>query len=168
MNEWDDFGDDEVKLVDEPDWHDFGDDLNSTPIQSSQALSNKANEDSRIKAYVHSNDLVWRQKLEGHGFGRGRGFRHACLKSTSLVWRRQQGGGGFEDRTPPQDYVCHRCITPGHFIKHCLTNRNPDFDIKRVIPARTPDSMATLDCSHAPLSVNGCPKAPSHALSGNA
>ncbi|ERN01161.1 hypothetical protein AMTR_s00002p00221020 [Amborella trichopoda] len=117
---------------------------------------------------LHSNDLVWRQKLEGHGFGRGRGFRHACLKSTSLIWRRQQGGGGFEDRTPPQDYVCHRCITPGHFIKHCLTNGNPDFDIKKVIPARTPDSMATLDCSHAPLSVNGCPKAPSHALSGNA
>ncbi|ERN01086.1 hypothetical protein AMTR_s00002p00186190 [Amborella trichopoda] len=168
INGWDDFGDDEVKLADEPDWHDFGDDLHSTPIQSSQALSNKANKDSSIKGYVHSNDLVWRQKLDGHGFGRGRGFRQACLKSTALVWRRQQRGGGFEDRTPPQDYVCHRCNTPGHFIKHCPTNGNPNFDIKRVIPACTPDSMATPDCSHDPLSVNSYPKAPSHALSGNA
>ncbi|KAH7669423.1 Zinc finger RING/FYVE/PHD-type protein [Dioscorea alata] len=33
--------------------------------------------------------------------------------------------------TPPEGYVCHRCGFVGHFIHHCPTNGDPEFDNKR-------------------------------------
>lgn len=35
-----------------------------------------------------------------------------------------------QSMTPPPNYICHRCKIKGHFIKHCPTNGDPDFDIK--------------------------------------
>ena len=63
-----------------------------------------------------------------------------------------RGNGGFERKTPPPGYICHRCKTPGHFIQHCPTNGDPNFDIKRVKPPTgIPKSMlmATPDGSYA-------------------
>jgi E3 ubiquitin-protein ligase RBBP6 len=40
----------------------------------------------------------------------------------------------MERTTPPPGYVCHRCNVSGHFIQHCSTNGNPNFDVKRVKP----------------------------------
>jgi E3 ubiquitin-protein ligase RBBP6 len=36
------------------------------------------------------------------------------------------------DRPPPPNYRCHRCGKPGHWIHHCPTNGDPNFDIVRV------------------------------------
>ncbi|MCL7046283.1 hypothetical protein MKW94_006123 [Papaver nudicaule] len=35
---------------------------------------------------------------------------------------------------PPEGYICHRCRVPGHFIHHCPTNGDPEYDIKRWRP----------------------------------
>ncbi|KAL3383105.1 hypothetical protein AABB24_002545 [Solanum stoloniferum] len=42
------------------------------------------------------------------------------------------GQGGMEWKNPPPGYVCHRCKVPGHFIQHCPTNGDPNYDIKKV------------------------------------
>ncbi|XP_037497118.1 E3 ubiquitin ligase PARAQUAT TOLERANCE 3-like [Jatropha curcas] len=51
---------------------------------------------------------------------------------------RRMGGYGFcgrlEKKTPPEGYVCRRCRFPGHFIQHCPTNGDPDYDFKRMRP----------------------------------
>ncbi|KAG9454234.1 hypothetical protein H6P81_007138 [Aristolochia fimbriata] len=61
-------------------------------------------------------------------------------------------GVGLERKTPPQGYICHRCKVPGHFIQHCPTNGDPNYDIKRVKPPiGIPKSMlmATPEGSYA-------------------
>uniref|UniRef100_A0A2P2MI41 Retinoblastoma-binding protein n=1 Tax=Rhizophora mucronata TaxID=61149 RepID=A0A2P2MI41_RHIMU len=61
-------------------------------------------------------------------------------------------GFGLERKTPPRGYVCHRCKVPGHFIQHCPTNGDPNYDIKRVKPPTgIPKSMliATPNGSYA-------------------
>ncbi|MCD7464425.1 E3 ubiquitin-protein ligase rbbp6 [Datura stramonium] len=42
---------------------------------------------------------------------------------------------------PPLSYVCHRCNVPGHFIQHCPTNGDPNYDIKKVKLMATPSSI---------------------------
>ncbi|EEF31481.1 retinoblastoma-binding protein, putative [Ricinus communis] len=44
---------------------------------------------------------------------------------------RRMGAGIFEKKTPPEGYVCRRCHVPGHFIQHCPTNSDPNYDFKR-------------------------------------
>lgn len=104
-----------------------------------------------------------------------------CFKSCDvhlflLVW------AGMQQKTPPPGYVCHRCKVPGmylknasiflckivgsntnvlrilafpcsgHFIQHCPTNGDPNFDLKRVKPPTgIPRSMlmAAADGSYA-------------------
>lgn len=44
------------------------------------------------------------------------------------------GRGGLEWKTPPPGYICHRCKVAGHFIQHCPTNGDHDYDLKRVKP----------------------------------
>eukprot|EP01130_Rhizamoeba_saxonica_P019304 TRINITY_DN9940_c0_g1_i1.p1 TRINITY_DN9940_c0_g1~~TRINITY_DN9940_c0_g1_i1.p1 ORF type:complete len:579 (-),score=140.92 TRINITY_DN9940_c0_g1_i1:69-1553(-) len=34
--------------------------------------------------------------------------------------------------TPPPTYVCHRCGKPGHYINHCPTNGDPNYDFHKV------------------------------------
>ncbi|KAJ6711768.1 RETINOBLASTOMA-BINDING PROTEIN 6 [Salix purpurea] len=61
-------------------------------------------------------------------------------------------GFGLERKTPPQGYVCHRCKIPGHFIQHCSTNGDPNYDVRRVRPPTgIPKSMlmTTPDGSYA-------------------
>ncbi|KAG9446602.1 hypothetical protein H6P81_012730 [Aristolochia fimbriata] len=61
-------------------------------------------------------------------------------------------GVGLERKTPPQGYICHKCKVPGHFIQHCPTNGDPNYDIKRVkLPTCIPKSMlmATPEGSYA-------------------
>ncbi|CAA2933537.1 zinc finger CCCH domain-containing 18-like isoform X1 [Olea europaea subsp. europaea] len=62
------------------------------------------------------------------------------------------GRGGFERKTPPLGYICHRCKVPGHFIQHCPTNGDPNYDVKIVKPPTgIPKSMlmATPEGSYA-------------------
>ncbi|GMJ00413.1 hypothetical protein like AT5G47430 [Hibiscus trionum] len=142
------------KYPEDSEWDEFGNDLYSfpetLPVQSSNPLpdappTNQADEESKIKALIDTPALDWQRQgadgfVPGRGFGRGMGGR--------------MGGRGFglERKTPPQGYVCHRCKVPGHFIQHCPTNGDPNYDIKRVKPPTgIPKSMlmATPDGSYA-------------------
>ncbi|KAJ8565523.1 hypothetical protein K7X08_008099 [Anisodus acutangulus] len=90
---------------------DFGDDVYAIPklmpVQSGNPVetSSTNDEDTEIKNFIdHTPDLS-----NGCGFGRG-----------WMEWKR-----------PPSGYVCHRCNVPGHFIQHCPTNGDPNYDIKK-------------------------------------
>ncbi|XP_031252792.1 E3 ubiquitin ligase PQT3-like [Pistacia vera] len=135
-------------------WDEFGNDLYAIPeapsVQSSNPLpdappSNKADEDSKIKALIDTPALDW-QRQGSDGFGPGRGF------GRGMGGRMGGRGFGLERKTPPQGYVCHRCKVPGHFIQHCPTNGDPKYDVKRFKhPTGIPKSMliATPDGSYA-------------------
>lgn len=45
-----------------------------------------------------------------------------------------KGFGKGQFLIPPLGYVCHRCKVSGHYIQHCPTNGDPNFDFKRVKP----------------------------------
>jgi E3 ubiquitin-protein ligase RBBP6 len=42
--------------------------------------------------------------------------------------RTRQPSGGC---VPPAHYICHRCHQPGHYIKFCPTNGNPEYERKQ-------------------------------------
>ncbi|XP_039016661.1 E3 ubiquitin ligase PQT3-like isoform X2 [Hibiscus syriacus] len=142
------------KYPEETEWDEFGNDLYSVPdtmpVLSSNpvhnaAPTNKADEDDKIKALIDTPALDW-QCQSVDGFGPGRGF------GRGMGGRMGGRGFGLERKTPPQGYVCHRCKVPGHFIQHCPTNGDPNYDIKRVKPPTgIPKSMlmATPDGSYA-------------------
>ncbi|MCD7467148.1 hypothetical protein HAX54_004423 [Datura stramonium] len=50
-------------------------------------------------------------------------------------------------RKPPSGYVCHGCNVPRHFIQHCPTNGDPNYDIKKVKPPRS--SVGVLKTNEA-------------------
>ncbi|KAK1258782.1 hypothetical protein QJS04_geneDACA018693 [Acorus gramineus] len=142
----------------ESEWDEFGNDLYSIPemhpvqpvnLVQDAVLSNKADEESKIKALIDTSALDWQRQTQD-GYGSGRGFGRG-------MGGRMMAGRGFgkfclERKTPPHGYVCHRCKVPGHFIQHCPTNGDPTFDIKRVKPPTgIPRSMlmATPDGSYA-------------------
>ncbi|KAM7525527.1 hypothetical protein LguiA_015429 [Lonicera macranthoides] len=145
------------KYLDDSEWDEFGNDLYAIPevlpVQSSNPVldtppPSKADEDSKIKALIDTPALDWQHQPSdgfGRGFGRGMGSR--------MMGGRGFGrGAGLERKTPPQGYICHRCKVPGHFIQHCPTNGDPNFDVKRVKPPTgIPKSMlmATPDGSYA-------------------
>ncbi|XP_039036281.1 E3 ubiquitin ligase PARAQUAT TOLERANCE 3-like isoform X1 [Hibiscus syriacus] len=142
------------KYPEDSEWDEFGNDLYSIPetlpVQSSNPLpdvppSNIDDEESKIKALIDTPALDWlRQGADG--FGPGRGF------GRGMGGRMGGHGFGLERKTPPLGYVCHRCKVPGHFIQHCPTNGDPNYDIKRVKPPTgIPKSMlmATPDGSYA-------------------
>ncbi|KAF8392366.1 hypothetical protein HHK36_022708 [Tetracentron sinense] len=123
-------------------WDEFGNDLyaipEALPVQSSYhplqdaPPPNKADEDSKIKALIDTPAFDWQRQTQdgfcsGRGFGRGMGGR--MMGGRGFVQ-----GGGLERKTPPQGYTCHRCKVPGHFIQHCPTNGDANYDIKRVKP----------------------------------
>ncbi|KAJ0602830.1 putative transcription factor interactor and regulator CCHC(Zn) family [Helianthus annuus] len=147
-----------TNYLDGSEYDEFGNDLYEIPdvvpvvsnIQLQEAPApSKADEDSKIQALIDTPALDWQQQNldgfgAGRGFGRGMGGRMGA--------RGFGRGGGFERKTPPPGYICHRCKTPGHFIQHCPTNGDPNFDIKRVKPPTgIPKSMlmATPDGSYA-------------------
>lgn len=43
-------------------------------------------------------------------------------------------------KEPPENYVCFRCGNKGHFIQHCPTNSNRNFDIVKI---RRPSGIPT-------------------------
>ncbi|EXC02116.1 E3 ubiquitin-protein ligase RBBP6 [Morus notabilis] len=147
-----------MKYPDDSEWDDLGGDLyeipEAVPVQSSNVIpeappTNKADEDSKIKAFIETPALDW-QRQGSDGFGPGRGFVRGM--GGRMMGGRGFGRVGLERKTPPQGYVCHRCKVPGHFIQHCPTNGDPNFDIKRVKPPTgIPKSMlmATPDGSYA-------------------
>ncbi|KAF2313107.1 hypothetical protein GH714_009294 [Hevea brasiliensis] len=146
-----------MKDTEDTEWDEFGNDLYAIPeaplVQSSNAVpdappTNKADEDSKIKALIDTPALDW-QRQGADGFGPGRGFGRGM---GGRMGGRGFGRLGLEKKTPPQGYVCHRCKVPGHFIQHCPTNGDPNYDIKRVKPPTgIPKSMlmATPDGSYA-------------------
>ncbi|MED6149540.1 hypothetical protein PIB30_063508 [Stylosanthes scabra] len=137
-----------MKYPEDSDWDEFGNDLytipDALPVQSSNIIleappTNIADEESKIKALIDTPALDWQR--QGSDFGAGRGFGRG-------IGGRMGGGRGFglERKTPPQGYVCHRCKLPGHFIQHCPTNGDPNFDIKRVKqPTGIPRSMLMVN-----------------------
>ncbi|XP_059657589.1 E3 ubiquitin ligase PARAQUAT TOLERANCE 3-like isoform X2 [Cornus florida] len=146
-----------MKYLEDSEWDEFGNDLyaipEAVPVQASNPIQDapppsKADEDSKIKALIDTPALDW-QHQASNGFGPGRGF------GRGMGGRMMNGRGfgrGLERKTPPQGYTCHRCKVPGHFIQHCPTNGDPNFDIKRVKPPTgIPKSMlmATPDGSYA-------------------
>ncbi|KAG6469413.1 hypothetical protein ZIOFF_074130 [Zingiber officinale] len=146
------------KYPDEYEWDEFGNDLYAIPDVNQSQISipvvdvppvNNVDEESKLKALIDTPALDWsRQTQESYGSGRGHGRG---------IGGRTMGGRGFgrgmlERKTPPAGYVCHRCKVPGHFIQHCPTNGDPNYDIKRVRPPTgIPKSMlmATPDGSYA-------------------
>ncbi|CAI8609575.1 unnamed protein product [Vicia faba] len=137
-----------MKYPEDSDWDEFGNDLYSIPdqlpVQSVNLIpeappTSKVDEESKLKALIDTPALDWQHQSSdfgpGRGFGRGMGGR--------------MGGGrgfGMERKTPPQGYVCHRCKMPGHFIQHCPTNGDPNYDIKRVKqPTGIPRSMLMVN-----------------------
>ncbi|OIV94074.1 hypothetical protein TanjilG_05454 [Lupinus angustifolius] len=139
-----------MKYIEDMDWDEFGNDLYSNldalPVQSSNfipeaPLTNNADEDldSKIKAVVDTPALDWQR--QGSDFGGGRSF------GRGMGGRMGAGRGfGLEQKTPPQGYVCHRCKVPGHFIQHCPTNGDSNFDIKKVRqPTGIPRSMLMVN-----------------------
>ncbi|KAG5248863.1 E3 ubiquitin ligase [Salix suchowensis] len=128
-----------MRYTEDNEWDEFGNDLYSIP----DVLP--ADEDDRIKALIDTPALDW-QRQGADGFGAGRGF------GRGMAGRMGGRGFGLERKTPPQGYICHRCKIPGHFIQHCPTNGDPNYDIKRVKPPTgIPKSMlmATPDGSYA-------------------
>ncbi|KAL2237940.1 UNVERIFIED_CONTAM: E3 ubiquitin ligase PQT3-like protein [Sesamum indicum] len=147
-----------MKYGEDLEWDEFGNDLyaipenvhvqSSIPVQDAPPVS-KEDEESKIKALIDTPALDW-QRQPSDGFGPGRGFGRGM--GGRMMGGRGFGRGGFEKKTPPQGYICHRCKVPGHFIQHCPTNGDPNFDIKRVKPPTgIPKSMlmATPDGSYA-------------------
>ncbi|XP_076918368.1 E3 ubiquitin ligase PARAQUAT TOLERANCE 3-like isoform X3 [Bidens hawaiensis] len=147
-----------TNYLDGSEYDEFGNDLYEIPevvpvmsnnqVQEAPAPS-KADEDSKIQALIDTPALDWQQQ-NFDAFGAGRGFGRGMAGRMGA--RGFGRGGGFERKTPPPGYVCHRCKTPGHFIQHCPTNGDPNFDIKRVKPPTgIPKSMlmATPDGSYA-------------------
>ncbi|KAJ4968229.1 hypothetical protein NE237_014930 [Protea cynaroides] len=147
-----------TRFPEESEWDEFGNDLYAIPevlpVQYSNPVqdappSNRADEDSKIKALIDTPALDW-QRQTPDGFGSGRGFGRGM--GGRMMGGRGFGRGGLERKTPPVGYICHRCKVPGHFIQHCPTNGDPNYDIKRVKPPTgIPKSMlmTTPDGSYA-------------------
>ncbi|KAK4804574.1 hypothetical protein SAY86_004391 [Trapa natans] len=140
-----------MKYQEDSEWDEFGNDLyaipEALPVQSNNqvpdiAPTSKTDEENKLKALINTPALDW-QRQGADGFGPGRGSGRGG---------RMGRGFGLERKTPPPGYVCHRCNVPGHFIQHCPTNGDPNYDIKRVKPPTgIPKSMlmATPDGSYA-------------------
>lgn len=151
-----------TKYPEDLDWDEFGNDLyavpEALPVQSSNQMQDapppsKADEESKIKALIDTPALDWQsQPCDGFGAGRGYGRGPGGRMMGGRGGRGFGWGGGLERKTPPPGYVCHRCKVPGHFIQHCPTNGDPNFDIRKVKPPTgIPKSMlmATPDGSYA-------------------
>ncbi|XLT46535.1 hypothetical protein HN873_039139 [Arachis hypogaea] len=168
-----------VKYPEDSDWDEFGNDLYAIPdvppIQSSNLIpeappTNKADEESKIKALIDTPALDWQR--QGSDFGAGRGFGRG-------MGGRMGGGRGFGEspfpilykfeslpalntdfditvlmlihllsRAGAENTSSRLCMSQvqGHFIQHCPTNGDPNYDIKRVKqPTGIPRSMLMVN-----------------------
>ncbi|XP_074356228.1 E3 ubiquitin ligase PQT3-like [Apium graveolens] len=125
-------------------------------VQVQDVSLSKADEDSRIRALIHTPTLDWQCQNTTHcSSGAGRGF--GCGGLGGRIGGRGFGRGGLlEQMTPPASYICHRCKVPGHFIQHCPTNGDPTFDVKRTKPPTgIPHSMLTASPDGSYILPNG-------------
>ncbi|XP_043688149.1 E3 ubiquitin ligase PARAQUAT TOLERANCE 3-like isoform X3 [Telopea speciosissima] len=131
-----------MKFSEELDLDDFGDDVYAIPKVLPVCYSNpvvdapspsETDEHSRIKALVNTPALNWQRQTQ-KGFCSGRGYGSGTGTRMMLGY----GRAGQDQMTPPQGYVCHRCKISGHFIQHCPTNGDPNYDFKRVKPTARP------------------------------
>ncbi|KAI3848778.1 hypothetical protein MKX03_011392 [Papaver bracteatum] len=77
-----------------------------------------------------------------------RGFSNGYVGGRQAMGKR----GGLDRRLPPEGYTCHRCKVSGHYIQHCPTNGDPEYDVKKLRPPTgIPKSMLaeTADGSYA-------------------
>lgn len=75
---------------------------------------------------------------------RSNGYQASRGGSASASYGGASSGNMYPDRAPrpSQNYVCHRCNKPGHWIDQCPTNGDPTFDkIKVRAPTGIPRSM---------------------------
>ncbi|CAM6085388.1 unnamed protein product [Calypogeia fissa] len=127
----------------------FGDNLYTVPeVVSPPALSRSGsndNEDEKIKALVESATLEWQwQGLRGEQIAENR--RNGSQGQGRSLPLQREYRQGFENKTPPPGYVCHRCGVAGHFIQHCPTNGDPDYNKKKIRPPTgIPRSMLDVD-----------------------
>ncbi|KFK32178.1 hypothetical protein AALP_AA6G207800 [Arabis alpina] len=138
-DEWDEFGSDLYSVPDTPAVH------YSNPCRDHAPVDEKIDEETKLKALIDTPALEWQQQGAG-SFGPGRGY------GRGMAGRMGGRGVGMESKTPPPGYTCHRCNIPGHFIQHCPTNGDPNYDVKRVKPPTgIPKSMliATTEGSYS-------------------
>jgi E3 ubiquitin-protein ligase RBBP6 len=98
--------------------------LNPAPV----SVLSKDSEDDRISALVNNSAISWEREVQNSG----RGYVNTGRAREQPL--RGQKNTGFQKQTPPPGYVCHRCRVAGHFIQHCPTNGDPDYDVKKVRP----------------------------------
>ncbi|CAH2078783.1 unnamed protein product [Thlaspi arvense] len=120
-DEWDEFGNDLYSVPDPPAVH------NSNPSPDPAPADEKVDEETKLKALIDTPALDWQQQGT-NGFGQGRGY------GRGMPGRMGERGFGMERKTPPPGYICHRCNVPGHFIQHCPTNGDPDYNVKKFKP----------------------------------
>ncbi|XP_078180354.1 E3 ubiquitin ligase PQT3-like isoform X4 [Carex rostrata] len=85
-------------------WDDFGED----PFSS-------------VMIDASNNQLIKSKSEETAGIGHDK-----------LVVSNFKENHGTKRKVPPIGYICHRCNTPGHFIQHCHTNMDRNYDNKRL------------------------------------
>ncbi|XP_026397248.1 E3 ubiquitin ligase PQT3-like [Papaver somniferum] len=119
-------------------------------VVKSKEQEEKEKEDEKIKeicqqtiSYVNANDGT-----TAVNSAHQRGFSNGYMGGRPAMGQRR----GLDWRIPPEGYTCHRCKVPGHYIQHCPTNGDPEYDVKRLRPPTgIPKSMLaeTADGSYA-------------------
>ncbi|KAI3848774.1 hypothetical protein MKX03_011388 [Papaver bracteatum] len=122
-----------------------------TIVVKSKEQEEKDKEDEKIKeicqqtiSYVNNVNNGTTAVSSAHQ----RGFSNGYMGGRPAMGQR----GGLDRRIPPEGYTCHRCKVPGHYIQHCPTNGDPEYDVKKLRPPTgIPKSMLaeTADGSYA-------------------
>ncbi|CAN1138094.1 E3 ubiquitin ligase PARAQUAT TOLERANCE 3 [Linum perenne] len=119
-----------VSISEEIDLHDFGEDVFGVQKKSNPAADEE--EQMKIKELVNTPALgIW---IPANGGGwNSRKRNQPCSASDSLP-------------PPPDYYVCHRCGIKGHYIQHCPTNGDSNYDHgKRMRPTVTLNPAAECE-----------------------
>lgn len=108
-----------VSILDSEEFDEFFADISSSGSNSSTLTTVTDDEDAKIKALVDT------PALGSYG------------GAADAMGKRMTGRN-----IPPVGYLCHRCKVAGHFIQHCPTNGDPEYDVKKVRdPRGVPKSM---------------------------
>lgn len=100
--------------------------LGQSKVQSSTAGEEGALEDeeAQIQAMMNANSAAWMQNQQMIGSERPRAFKPTVRPPMTTT--------NLPAMPPPAYYVCFRCGQKGHYIAHCPTNSDPNFDKPRV------------------------------------
>ncbi|KAL9326728.1 hypothetical protein ACSQ67_007373 [Phaseolus vulgaris] len=132
-----------MKYPEDSDWDEFGNDLytipDQVPVQPSNLIPeapppNKADEDSKIKAFVDTPALDWQR--QGSDFGTGRSFGRGTGGRMGVVVVLGWSGKHLHKAMYVTDA---RCL-------HCPTNGDPNYDMRKVKqPTGIPRSMLMVN-----------------------